>query len=167
MPRALFVLLASALTACAAGKTHARAEPAAAGPAAAGPTTSAAAAPDGKPKSLYQRLGGQPAVEAVVDALLARALKDETINYTWAGSHLLRVRTRLVELVCAGTGGGCRYTGRDMASVHRGQGITAEQFGALVKHLVDTLDSFKVPEKEKGELLAILGPMKGAIVEER
>lgn len=158
----LRVLLALLLSACAAPGAQTRAEPAPPAPGAA-----PAPAAEAKPKVLYERLGGQPAVEAVVDGLLKRALTDERINYTWAGTPLPRVRQRLVELVCAGTGGGCKYTGRDMAAVHRGMGITGAQFGILVEHLVAAMDELKVPAAEKGEVLAILGPMKGAIVEER
>jgi hemoglobin len=51
-------------------------------------------------------------------------------------------------------------------AAHAGQGISNAQFDALVGHLVATLDKFKVPAAEKGELLGILGPMRGAIVEE-
>jgi hemoglobin len=43
-------------------------------------------------------------------------------------------------------------------------GITDADFNALVEDLVATLDKFKVPEKEKSELLAVLGPMKKDIV---
>jgi len=42
--------------------------------------------------------------------------------------------------------------------------ITDAEFGALVGDLVKSLDKFKVPDKEKGELLAALGGMKNAIV---
>jgi hemoglobin len=70
----------------------------------------------------------------------------------------------LAEQICAGTGGPCKYTGRDMKSAHRGMNITEAQFNALVEDLVKTLDNLNVPAKEKGELLAILGPMKPDIV---
>lgn len=54
--------------------------------------------------------------------------------------------------------------GRDMKSAHRGMNITDVPFNALVEDLVKTLDQFKVPKKEQGELLAVLGPMKPEIV---
>ena len=73
---------------------------------------------------------------------------------------------RLVELVCAASGGPCTYSGRDMGTVHAGMKITNAQFDALVGHLVATLDKFKVPAGEKGELLGLLGPMRSSIVEE-
>ena len=52
-----------------------------------------------------------------------------------------------------------------MKAAHEGMGVKEADFNALVEDLVAALDKFKVPEKEKGELLGILGPMKGAIVE--
>ncbi len=128
--------------------------------------TPAASSGPGPNASLFERLGGKPAIEAVVDDFLGRVATDERINASFAGSHLPRLRQRLVELICAGTGGGCTYTGRDMKTVHTGMGITSAQFDALAGHLVATLDQFKVPEKEKGELLGIVGPMKKDIVEE-
>ncbi len=117
-------------------------------------------------KTLFERLGGKPAIEAVVDDFLGRVSQDERINASFAGAHLPRLRQRLVEQVCQASGGPCTYSGRDMKTVHAGMGITGAQFDALVGHLVATLDKFKVPEKEKGELLSVLGPMRGDIVEE-
>lgn len=118
------------------------------------------------PKVLYERLGGKPAIEAVIDDFLGRVAADERINSGFAVGHLPRLRQRLIELVCAATGGGCTYSGRDMGTVHAGMRITNDQFNVLVGHLVATLEKFKVPEKEKGELLGLLAPMRDSIVEE-
>lgn len=126
---------------------------------------------DGKtaeaPKKLFDRLGGKGAVEAVIDDFLGRVAGDDTINSGFAVGHVPRLRQRLVELVCAATGGPCTYSGRPMDQAHAGMKITNAQFDALVGHLVATLDKFKVPATEKGELLALLGPMRSSIVEEQ
>jgi hemoglobin len=119
-----------------------------------------------KPLPLFDRLGGKVAIEAVIDDFLGRVAKDERINAGFAVGDVPRLRQRLVELVCAGTGGPCVYSGRDMKSAHAGMHITGEQFDALVGHLVASLDKLKVPATEKNELLGILGPMRGSIVEE-
>ena len=118
------------------------------------------------PKKLFERLGGKPAIEAVIDDFLGRVAGDELINSGFAVGHVPRLRQRLVELVCAASGGPCTYSGRDMGTVHAGMKITGAQFDALVGHLVATLDKFKVPAGEKGELLGLLGPMRSSIVEE-
>ena len=115
-------------------------------------------------KSLYERLGGQPAIVAVVDDFVANVAADGRINRRFAGTDIPRLKRLLVEQVCAGAGGPCTYTGRDMVSTHRGMNVTDAEFDALVEDLVRTLDKFNVPKKEQGELLAVLGPMRPQIV---
>jgi hemoglobin len=115
-------------------------------------------------KSLYDRLGGQPAIVAVVDDFVGNVAADNRINGFFARTDIPRLKRLLVEQICAGTGGPCTYTGRDMKTAHRGMNITEAQFNALVEDLVKSLDKFKVPAQEKGELLGILGPMKPSIV---
>jgi hemoglobin len=127
------------------------------------PPAAKAPVPSGK---LYDRLGGKAAIEAVVDDFFARVAADPAINASFAVSHVPRTRQRLIELLCLATGGPCTYSGRDMKTTHKGMGVTEAQFNALAGHLVATLDKFKVPEKEKSELLALIGPMKPDIVEE-
>lgn len=117
-----------------------------------------------KDASLYDRLGGKPAITAVVDDFVANVAADQRINARFANANIGRLKQMLVAQICAGTGGPCSYTGRDMQSAHRGMNISDAEFGALVEDLVTTLDKFKVPAKEKQDLLAVLGPMKPAIV---
>jgi len=59
---------------------------------------------------------------------------------------------------------GCEYKGRSMKESHAGLDISEADFNYVVDDLVKTLDKFKVPEKEKNDLLAILGPMQPDIV---
>jgi hemoglobin len=78
--------------------------------------------------------------------------------------RLKSFKMRLVDQICQASGGPCKYTGKDMKSAHAGMGVTSADFTALVEDLSGALDKFKVSEKEKGELLAALGPMKSEIV---
>jgi hemoglobin len=116
-------------------------------------------------KSLYDRLGGQAAVSAVVDEFAGIVLKDERINKKFARSDANRLVTNLKAFVCSATGGPCKYEGRDMPSSHKNMGVTEGEFNALVEDLVKALDKFNVPAAEKNELLGALGPLKGQIVE--
>ncbi len=115
-------------------------------------------------KSLYDRLGGQPAITAVVDDFVGNVAADGRINGFFARTDIPRLKRLLVEQICAGTGGPCTYTGRSMQAAHKGMNITDAQFNALVEDLQKSLNKFKVPEKEQGDLLAVLGPMKPQIV---
>jgi len=122
-------------------------------------------------KPLYDRLGGQPAIQAVASDLVDRILKDERVNKWFAHAastpeNTASYKATLTEFLCQGLGGPCKYAGRDMVTAHKGRGVTNAAFSAVVEDLVATLDKFKVPEKEKGELLRILGGLKPAIVTE-
>ena len=119
----------------------------------------------GREKSLYDRLGGKPAITAVVDQFVANVANDKRINERFATTDIPRLKKHLVDQVCTASGGPCTYTGRDMKSTHAGMRISASDFNALVEDLVASLDTFKVPEAEKKELLGILSPMKKEIVE--
>ncbi|HXY19736.1 MAG TPA: group 1 truncated hemoglobin, partial [Gemmatimonadales bacterium] len=58
----------------------------------------------------------------------------------------------------------CRYTGRSMTEAHAGMKITDADFDALVSDLVAALNRAGVAEREKGELVGILGGLRGQIV---
>jgi hemoglobin len=115
-------------------------------------------------KPLYDRLGGTPAITAVVDDFVGNVAADGRINGFFARTDIPRLKRLLVEQICAGTGGPCTYTGRSMPAAHKGMNITDAQFDALVEDLKKSLDRFKVPDKEQGDLLAVLGPMRPQIV---
>jgi|GEM_PF-1818299 len=114
--------------------------------------------------TLYQRLGGQAAIVAVVDDFVSRVSTDCNINTFFDGVDIVQLKTHLVEQICAGTGGPCEYTGRDMKTVHDEFSIEAKHFDATVDHLIVTLHRFQVGQAEQNELLAILGSMKPDIV---
>ena len=125
-----------------------------------------------KEKPLYDRLGGTPAITAVVDEFVARVAADTRINRYFASvasdsSRLGAFKGKLVDQICQASGGPCKYTGKDMKSAHAGMGITGAEFDALVEDLVGALDRFKVGPREKEQLLGALGPMKTDIVERR
>lgn len=114
--------------------------------------------------SLYDRLGGKNAIEAVIGQMLENVKGDTRLNAKFANADLGGLKSKLVDQVCQAAGGPCTYTGKDMKTAHEGMGITEEEFNALVEDLVKALDQFKVGQKEKDELLGVLGPMKAQIV---
>jgi len=73
----------------------------------------------------------------------------------------------LVQQICAGSGGPCRYEGRSMREAHRGLGVRNQDFDALVQDLVKSLNKFSVPPREQQDLLALLGPMRKDVVQPR
>ncbi len=124
----------------------------------------AATTPPPPASSLYERLGGLGAISAVVDDGVANIAADPRINRRFDAAAVPRLKGSLVEFVCARTGGPCVYRGRNMADAHEGMYIRDEEFNALVQDLVMSLDKFKVPAREQGELLVLLERMRNAIV---
>ncbi len=118
--------------------------------------------------SLYKRLGGYDAIAAVTDDFLGRLIGDPSMSKFFTGHSAdskQRIRQHVVDFLCAATGGPCVYKGRDMKTSPAGLGITEADWTAGVKHLVATLDKFKVPAKEKDEVLAAASGLKKDIVE--
>jgi hemoglobin len=120
------------------------------------------------PASLYKRLGGYDAIAAVTDEFIARLAGDKQLARFLVGlstDSQKKLRQHVVEQLCEATGGPCIYTGRTMKTSHAGLAITESDWQATVNHLIAALDKFKVPEKEKNELLAIASSLKPDIVQ--
>lgn len=121
-------------------------------------------------KTLFERLGGLDAITAVVDDFLPRLTGDAlvmantNVKDRLAKADAKALRQHLIDQVCAAAGGPCTYKGRGMRESHVGLKITEAEWAAGAAHLVASLDKFKVGAKEKDELLAIVGSLKGEIV---
>ncbi|MGH7387146.1 MAG: group I truncated hemoglobin, partial [Candidatus Methylomirabilales bacterium] len=83
----------------------------------------------------------------------------------YKGIDVPRLKRQLVEFIGKATGGPQKYTGRDMKQAHKGMKITNAEFDAIAADLAASLDKFKVPAKEKNELLTIVGTTRKDIVE--
>ena len=123
-----------------------------------------------KSMPLYDRVGGVYSIASVVDEFIERLLVNPTVN---ANPAIKQARSRVPKaglkfhvtaLVCAATGGPCRYTGRAMKESHQQLHITEEQWQAMMADFRKTLDTFKVPAKEQEELITIVNSTKADIV---
>ena len=123
-----------------------------------------------KEKSLYQRLGGYDAIAAVSDDFIGRLATGKRLQRFVVGlsdDSKKKLRQHLVDFLCNATGGPCLYLGRDMKTAHKGLGIDEADWKEGVDSLVATLDKFKVPAKEKNEVLAAVSSLKNDIVEKK
>ena len=114
--------------------------------------------------SLYERLGGEAGVKAMVDDAIVNISNDKRINHRFANASGPELTRNLVDLVCERTGGPCVYRGNNMADAHEGMHIGDAEFDALVEDMAKSMDKFKVAPRDKAEALAILAKMKNAIV---
>ncbi|MFO0952662.1 MAG: group 1 truncated hemoglobin [Isosphaeraceae bacterium] len=122
-------------------------------------------------KSLWTRLGGEPAVKAVVHDFVGLAATDPKVDFLRGGKYQIdaagvaNLEKLLVEMVSEVSGGPLKYSGRDMKTVHAGMAITKEQFGAIAADLIAVLKKYKVPQKEIDELVGIIATTQKDIVE--
>ncbi len=118
-------------------------------------------------KSLYDRLGGYDAVAKVVDEFIAQLGKDKQLSRFLVGlsdDSKKKLRQHVVDQFCQATGGPCIYNGRDMKTAHTGLKISESDWDIGAKALVSALDKYKVPQKEKDEVVAFVMGLKKDIV---
>jgi len=123
-------------------------------------------------KSDFELLGGDAAIDAVLDAFLGRVAADGQINWMFANADLAALKSSLHDQISQATGGPGVYTGPDMATAHAGMAITDAQFGALVGDLLGAFDDLGVDytpgtfdgDKPADRLIVALAGMQGDIV---
>jgi hemoglobin len=116
-------------------------------------------------KSLYDRLGGIEAINALTESWVARVGGDDRANKKFARTDIARLKKEVADQLCEATGGPCAYTGRSMRETHDGMKTTAGEFEVVMQHLDAALDELNVPKSEHDELVGLLRPMRGDIVE--
>ena len=116
-------------------------------------------------KSLYDRLGGGDAINALTESWVARVGGDDRANGKFARTDIDRLQKEVADQLCEATGGPCTYTGRSMRETHDGMEVTAGEFDVVMQHPEATLDELKVPKTEQDELVDLLMPMRDDIVE--
>lgn len=114
--------------------------------------------------SIYDSIGGAPAVYAAVDDFYARLLADPSLAPFFTGVDLGKLRAHQRSFIAAAIGGPEVFSGRDMGTAHAGLGISHADFDTVVGHLVATLTSLSVPDEIIGQIGAVLSPLRADIV---
>ena len=134
-------------------------------------------------KSLYDRLGGVFAIAAVVDHFSDAVVKNREVGQgspnkaldEWSTEELDRLpglKFMRTLWLCEAAGGPFTFaptkpgrTHLGLEEAHRELRIAPDQFDEVAAELGRSLDAFKVPAKEKGEVLAAFGAHKGEVTE--
>jgi len=106
--------------------------------------------------TLYERIGGEPAVEALVDDLYERVLADPELKPFFENHAVERIRSMQRELFCEALGGPLRYTGAPLSKVHHGKGIQMKHFQRFMSLVMEALEGAGLDESERSEVLAAL-----------
>ena len=114
--------------------------------------------------SVYEQIGGRPAVSAAVDGLYERLLADPALAPYFAGTDMERLKRHMRAFMAVALGGADLYAGRDMHTAHAGLSVTHDAFDRVVGHLVDTLVSLDVPVAIIQAIGDKLAPLRDEIV---
>jgi truncated hemoglobin YjbI len=122
-------------------------------------------------KTLWDRLGGEAGVTKIVDDTVNAAAADPKVDffrhgkYKLDGAHIAKMKREIVEQVSENTGGPLKYSGPDMKKVHKGMGITNEQFDAVAGHLKKALEKNNVSSQDAATVLAAINTYRTQIIE--
>jgi hemoglobin len=138
-------------------------------------------------RALYDRLGSEKGIQAIVDDFVPRALADPRVNWerkgvTRGGFSIHRnesvewkpteenqknLKLHIAQFLSLATGGPTKYEGKEMKESHGGMHIANAEFDAAVGDLKSSLDKLQIPNQEQKELLAIIETTRPQVVEER
>ncbi|CAM4073764.1 Hemoglobin-like protein HbN [Mycobacterium basiliense] len=116
------------------------------------------------PVSIYDKIGGYEAIEAVVEDFYVRVLADDELSGFFTGTKMNRLKGKQAEFFAAALGGPEPYTGAPMKQVHQGRGITMHHFSLVAGHLGDALTGAGVPSETVTEILKLIAPLAADIV---
>ena len=137
--------------------------------------------PEKSDKSLYERLGGIFAIAAVVDHFSDAVVKNPIVGQKSKNPRLREWHTKNLERlpglkfmrtlwVCQVSGGPFQFTATKpgttplgLEEAHRGLQISPAEFDEVAAELGRTLDSLKVPKREKAEVLAAFAAHKDEV----
>ncbi|MEO3813152.1 group 1 truncated hemoglobin [Sphaerisporangium sp. B11E5] len=113
--------------------------------------------------SIFDQVGGPPAVSAVVDEFYSRVLADPTLAGYFTGIDVIKLKAHQRSFVAAALGGPQEYRGRGMDEAHAGLGITPDDFDTVVTHLAGALACLGVPDETIVTIAGTLAPLKAQI----
>jgi len=114
--------------------------------------------------TLYQRIGGAPAIAAALDLMYVKIVADPDLAPYFERVNVARHAAKAGDFVGAALGGPEVYRGKDMRSAHARLSICPHEFAASAGYLAESLTELGVPDDVAGELLAVVGSLQADIV---
>jgi len=109
--------------------------------------------------TLFDQLGGAPAVDLAVDKFYERVLQDDRIKHFFANVDMAKQRAHQKAFLTYAFGGTDKYDGRYMREAHRElvqqHGLSSEHFDAVAEDLMTTLAEMGVSEELRAQVAAI------------
>lgn len=115
--------------------------------------------------SLYERLGGDTGIKAIVDDVMAAHLSNPIVQTRFQNARDIEHAKKMAwEFFCTGAGGPKPYTGRDMRTTHKGMNISEQEYLAVMDDIMAALRKHNIDDLTQKDVLAILYSLKGDII---
>ncbi len=117
--------------------------------------------------SLYEQLGGQPAVDAAVDIFYRKVLSDDRISSFFEGVDMDKQIGKQKAFLTMAFGGPHNYTGQDMRKGHAhlvARGLNDGHFDAVAENLSTTLKEMGVAQTLIDQVMAIAGSTRNDVL---
>lgn len=114
--------------------------------------------------SLYEKLGGKPAVELVVNEFYKRVLADNDLKGFFARTDMVKQKRHQVNFVSMALGGPNQYTGRSMKKAHEELKIAPNHFDLVAGHLVGALKHAGIAQDDINQVVGAVAPLKNDVV---
>jgi hemoglobin len=107
--------------------------------------------------SLYQKLGGEAAIDAAVDRFYVKMLADDRVKHVFDDVNMPLQVKKQKRFLSAAFGGPIPWTGKDLREAHAGLHLTEAHFQAVAENLQSSLEDLKVPKELIAQVMAIAG----------
>ena len=114
--------------------------------------------------SIFEKIGGEGAVDAAVDIFYRKVLADDRISHFFDDIDMEGQHAKQKAFLTMAFGGPNSYTGKDMREAHKGMNLTEEHFGAVAENLVNTLKELSVPQELIDEVVAVCLSVKDDVL---
>lgn len=114
--------------------------------------------------TLFEKLGGKPAVQTVVGEFYKKVLADDQLKGFFKDTDMPKLEQSQINFLTMALGGPNHYKGASMKDAHKGMGITDHHFGLVAGHLIAALKGAGVPQEDVDAVVALVGPLKADIV---
>ena len=117
--------------------------------------------------SLYEQLGGAPAMETAVETFYRKVLADERVAHFFDDVDMDRQMAKQTAFLTMVTGGPHSYTGRDMNVAHahlRARGLNDTHVDVVIEHLGSTLLELGAMPAMVQEVAALANSVRDAIL---
>lgn len=122
------------------------------------------AEPEAKTESVFEKIGGEAAVNAAVDIFYRKVLSDDRISHFFDTIDMESQHAKQKAFLTMAFGGPNSYTGKDMREAHKHMNLTEEHFNAVAENLVGTLEELSVPQTIIDEVVTIAVSVKDDVL---